>query len=357
MKLKRSTVTSQILILVLAVFVLLVMIQVAQAQNFSEMPAESLSLAQSTSNQGSFQNQSNSTINKNQRAQVLQIDMPQKSLARRLWDNTTLGYYQQFLGPTPSGSSSETYNIFQEGIDSPNSGRAPLQSFHAVNLRHQINSDWAVGATLSAVNGYTREVQNTDRDGNTFTNSPNTDFFNARAYVGLPPVRFKSGTLFTTVSIEAPTSSISKEQEMRYGWVLAQSYAFALPNAKWNAGLTGQIYRIYYRNNVQAPPFSPALGGVPTPLQTMIISGGPYVNYRMSDRWMVGSVITMDWDQRGLQASSRDFNNNLPHRGRVNLTYFPQKVKYLQSVGLFTQALLKYRNDTTAFGADFSVRF
>lgn len=347
MKIKRSSLPSQILILTMAVFVLLVMIQAARAQT-GGAPL----FAQNSANGGSFQNSAGN------QAQVLQIGMPQRSLGRRLLENTSLSYYQQFLGPTASGKSTETYNVFQEGVDDPNTGRAPLQSFHAVNLRHQINTDWAIGATLSAVNGYTDAVTNQSRvQGNTVVNKPDTQFFNARAYVSLPAVAFKPGTLFTTISYEAPTSNISKEDDMRWGWVAAQSFAFNLPDMRWSAGISGQVYRLYYKNNVKAPPFSPALGGRPTPLQTMIISGGPYVNYRFNDRWMVGSVVTMDWDQRGVQSGSRDFNNNLPHRGRVNLTYFPQQIKYLQSVGLFSQALLKYRNDTTAFGMDFSVRF
>lgn len=344
MKTKRSSFTSQILILMMAAVVILVMINAAKAQ------APHLAQA-SSSNQGSFQNQN--------QAQVLSINMPQKSLGRRLLENTSLTYYQQFLGPTFSGSGSETYNVFQEGIDAPGTGRAPLQSFHAANLRHQINTDWAVGATLSAVNGYTDTVTNRDNEGRIKSvNNGKTDFFNARAYVSLPPLRTALGTFYTTVSYEAPTSNTSKEQEMRWGWVYAQSFAFNLPNIRWNAGLMGQVYRLYYKDNVQQARSCPA-GYVcsPTALQTMIVSGGPYINYRFNDRWMLGSVVTFDWDQRGLQSSSRDFNNNLSDRARVTLNYFPQKIKFLQSVGLFTQALLKYRSESTAVGADMSVRF
>lgn len=351
MKSKRSTASSQLLILIMAAVVLAVMIQAAQAQTTSTTSASTPTLAQATSNQGNFQN---STSNQ---AQVIQISMPQKSLGRRLLENTTLSYYQQFLGPTAAGDSTETYNIFQEGIDDPGTGRAPLQSFHAVNLRHQLNTDWAIGATLSAVNGYTDEVENKGRNGGTVTNTPDSQFFNARAYVSLPPLRLKPGTLFTTLSYEAPTSTISRNDNMRYGWVASQSFAFNLPDLRWTAGVTGQIYRIYYESNTPTPKCSPGFVCNPVALQTMIISGGPYVNYRFNDRWMLGSIVTLDWDQRGVQSGSREFNNNLPHRGRVNLTYFPQQVKYLQSVGVFSQALLKFRPETTAFGADFSVRF
>lgn len=341
MKTKRSSLSSNILILVMAAFVILVMINAAQAQS-----SDRSGLVAQTNSQNQYL--------QNNPGQVLKLKMPQKSLARELWDNTSLSYYQQFLGPTASGKASETYNVFQEGIDSPNSGRAPLQSFHAVNLRHQINFDWAVGATLSASNGYTDEVENKDKDGFTSTNRPKTEFFNARAYVSLPSFNLPGATLFTTFSYEAPTSSTSKDLDMTYGLVLSQSLAFNIPDVRWTAGLTGQIYRMYYKNNVKAPLFQ---GGTPAAMQTMIVSTGPYVNYRFNDRWMLGSVLTFDWDQRGVQSGSREFNNNLPHRGRVNLTYFPQSIKYLQSVGLFTQTLLKLRSDATAIGADFAVRF
>jgi hypothetical protein len=309
-----------------------------------------IKLAQSI-NQSSLQGQITT------QSQNVQVTIPKKTLGKRILENTSLTYYQQFLGPTASGSTSETYNVFQEGIDSPGSGRAPLQSFHAFNLRHQINSDWAIGSTFSAVNGYTSEVENRDRNGGKFNNAPDAIFFNARAYLSLPSIKLSAGTLFTTLSYEHPTSNISKDDEMRYGLVAAQSFALNLPSLKWNAGLTGQIYRIYYKNNIKAPPFPESLGGRPTPLQTMIVSGGPYANYRFNDFWMLGSVVTFDWDQRGEQTSTMKFNNNLSNRARLNLTYFPQKIKYLQSVGLFTQALLDFSPETTAIGADMAVRF
>jgi hypothetical protein len=342
MKINRSNFSTQILILAMAAVVLLVMVQAANAQT-----ADSPLIAQAAS-----RNQSVDTAPG--KARVLKIKMPRKSLGERLLDNTSLGYYQQFLGPTFDGETASTYNVFQEGLDTPGSGKAPLQSFHALNLRHQISTDWAVGATFSAVNGYTDEVVNRDRNNFNFVNSGQVDFFNARAYISLPAWKNALGTLFTTLSYEHPTSELSKADNMKWGWVAAQSFAFDLPSLKWNAGLQGQVYRLYYETNVKPPPF---LGGSPTPLQTMIISGGPYVNYRFNDNWMLGSILTFDWDQRGLQSGSRDFNNNLSDRGRMTLSYFPTALPYLQSVGLFTQALLKFRPETTAVGADLAVRF
>jgi len=296
-------------------------------------------LAQSN-NRGNFQNQVPSS-------QIIKKDLEEKSFGERILQDTSLSYYQQFLGPTLSGNSNETYNVFQEGIDSPGSGRAPLQSFHAFNLRHQINNDWAMGVTLSAVNGYTKEVENKDRSGFTFSNNGNSSFFNARAYVSLPTFKTSLGKFNTTLSYEHPTSVISKQDQMLWGWVVAESFSFNLPDPQWSLGFMGQVYRMYYESNVKGT----------IQLQTLIVSGGPFASYRFNDFWAINSAVTFDWDQRGIQSSTTQFNNNLSDRARFTLNYFPQKIKYLQSVGLFTQALLKYRPETTAVGADFSIKF
>ncbi|MGE3608070.1 MAG: hypothetical protein AB7I27_00685 [Bacteriovoracaceae bacterium] len=310
----RKQLTPNLLIMVLTALILILITQLSQAQ---------------------VQMQPNG-----QQGQILQIQMPQKSLGKRILQNTSLNYYQQFLGPTATGPTNETYNVFQ-------SGRAPLQSFHSANLRHQINNDWAIGATLAATNGYTKEVRTSDG----YVNKPDTSWYNSRAYVSLPALQTKPVTLFTTASYEFATSNISKEDEMRYGLVLNNSLAFNVPSYKWAMGIMTQVYRMYYKNNVMYKP-----GYYPVQNQTLIISGGPYLNYRFSDKWLATSLLTFDWDQRGTQTGSRDFNNNLPDRGRVGITYFPN-IKYLSSVGLFSQALLKFRPSTTAFGAELALRF
>ena len=347
MKVKQN-VSSQLLILALAALVIVLMIQMAQAQDMNSNNGGAASIAQATQTQG----QSGTG-----QGQYLQMKMPKKSLGSRILENTTLSYYQQFLGPTLSGPSSETYNVFQEGVNDPGTGRAPLQSFHAVNLRYQINSDWAVGASLAAVNGYTPAVESKSKYGPLpHTNRPDDEFFNARAYVVLPSWNTRPANFFTTVAYEAPTSVISRNDGMTGGLVLIENMAFNLPNRKWSVGVLGQYWRAYFRHdrNVK-PPQGP--GYLPTQLQTVIISGGPYANYRWNDNWMTTSSIILDWDQRGVQTDSREFNNNLPHRGRLGMTYFPTKLKYLSSVGVFAQALLKFRPDTTAVGADFLLRF
>ena len=71
----------------------------------------------------------------------------------------------------------------------------------------------------------------------------------------------------------------------------------------------------------------------------------------------MNSLLALDWDQLGNQAGTNSYNNNLPHRGRVGVTYFPSKLKQISSVGLFTQALVKYTTNTHAVGAEFALKF
>lgn len=284
--------------------------------------------------------------------ETISTDMSPGISAKKFFKNTNLGYYQQFLGPTLGGPSGQTYNVYQEGLDTPRSGRAPMQSFHTLSLRYKISELWGVGASVAAVNGYSDPVQN--RKG--VVNNGDTTFFNTRVSAFLPNISGKFGTFYTTLSYELPTSEIAKENEQRYGWVIGETLSFNLPSLKWTAGISGQVYRMVYENSQRVAVFANGERSQPTQLQTMIVSVSPYLNYRFNDRYQLGSTVVMDWDQRGFQEGSSEFNNNLPHRARVTATYFPT-MKYFSSVGVFTQALVKYRPDTTAVGAELALNF
>lgn len=284
--------------------------------------------------------------------ETISTDMSSGSGARKILRDFNLGYYQQFLGPTLAGPSSETYNVYQEGMDTPRSGRAPLQSFHTLSLRYRMSELWAVGASIAATNGYSKEVQN--RQG--VVNNGDTTFYNSRVSLFIPNLTSRIGTFFTTLSAELPTSEIAKENEQRGGWVVSETLSFALPSYKWSAGISGQVYRTYYENSQRVATLPNGERSMPQQLQTMIITVSPYVNYRFNDKYQLGSTVVMDWDQRGYQENSGEFNNNLPHRARLTGTYFPT-VKYLSSVGLFTQALVKFRPGTTAVGGELALNF
>ncbi len=323
MKLKKLNISSQLLILLLAALVMGFMLQMAHAQNqpFAQ-------------------------------GQVLQTQMPQQSLGRTLMQNTSLNYYTQFLGPTVGGPGGQSYNVYQEG-------NTPYQSFHAANLRYQFNPDWAMGVSLAAVNAYGETV--TSQQNGSKSTMLRDEFFNARAFIAVPSYKSDLGTLFTTMSYEAPTSVVARQDEMRFGLVLSQSYAFKLPSIKWTAGVAWQYYRAFYKENVvgartvngQFGPFTLASYA----RQTTIFNMGPYAAYRFSDRWGATSSVTFDWDQRGKQTGTGSWNNNIPDRARVGISYYPTKIKQIQNIGLFTQGLIKYTTSSQAIGAELAASF
>lgn len=322
MKLKKLNVSSQLLILLLAALVMGLMLQVAQAQQL------------------------------NYQTPVLQTQMPQASLGRRLMQNTSLNYYTQFLGPTVGGPGGQSYNVFQEG-------NTPYQSFHAANIRYQFNPDWALGVSLAAVNAYGETV--TSQQNGSRSKMLRDEFFNSRAFVAVPSLKTDVGTLFTTFSFEAPTSVVARKDDMRYGLVLSQSFAFKLPSVKWTSGVAWQYYRAYYKQNVVPPTTVQGQFGPYTlpsyARQTTIINMGPYVAYRFNDRWGASSSMTFDWDQRGNQTGGGSFNNNLPDRARVGVSYYPTKIKQIQNIGVFTQGLIKYTTASQAIGAEMAASF
>lgn len=347
---------------ILTLFGGLVLLSSAQAQMASRTPNWEDSMKRSFNKMGlghtktgalvaqaaNRQSQTNAPSNV-ARGNSLQMKMPQKSGIAKMLENFSLSYYHQFLGPTISGPSGQTYNVYQEGINQQGTGQAPIQSFQSMNLRYQFNPDWAIGATLALSNAYTDDVVTTSGS----TNRAQTEFFNARAYVSLPSLRTPIGTFFTTVAFEAPTSNISKEDDMTYGYFISESFALNLPNSSWMAGINGSYYRLHYKNDVKIIP-----GQTPIQLQTAIINVGPYLNYRINDSFQVGSTVVFDWDQKGVQTSSREFGSNLSDRARITGTYFPNgKIPYVTNIGVFAQSLLKYSSETTALGAEFALRF
>ncbi|MBY0516306.1 MAG: hypothetical protein K2P81_05325 [Bacteriovoracaceae bacterium] len=271
-----------------------------------------------------------------------QTRVEDSALWRKFTDQFSLSYYVSMMGPTLNGPMNQTYNVFLDG-------RSPIQLFHGINLRWQFDPKWAVGFTAAGVQHITKSV--TDKG---VVNNNNSSMFNSRAYLATPPVELGPvATMFNTFAIEFPTTPGSVENEMKYGLVLSQSLTFKLPPSPLTAGWLTQLIRYKYRRATLPPPF---IGGLPTPLQTTLITTGPYFNYQLAPQWQIASLLSFDWDQRGSQTDTLRFNNNLHDRVRLAINYFFQ-TKPFTHVGLYTQALTNYSQATTIIGLDFSLKF
>jgi hypothetical protein len=264
-----------------------------------------------------------------------------------LWNKFTqqfsLSYYLSMMGPTLNGPTNQTYNVFLDG-------KAPIQLFHGINLRWQFDPKWAVGFTTAGVQHITQTVTND----NGIVNNNDSSMFNSRFYLATPGVKLGSvASMFNTFAIELASTPGSVENEMKYGLVLSQSLTFKLPPSPLTAGWLTQIIRYKYHRATLPPPF---IGGLPTPLQTTLITTGPYFNYQLAQQWQIATLLSFDWDQRGSQTDTLKFNNNLQDRVRLAINYFFQ-TKPFTHVGFYTQALTNYSQATTIIGLDFSLKF
>jgi hypothetical protein len=297
----------------LATFILLMAILVLGAMN-------------ETSAQTQAQNQNN------------QIQAPNTNPFKTFAQNFKLNYYLQVLGPSPALPADQTYNVFVES-------KSPLQTFHALSIVYKLPKDFALSASFAGIQHFSSSV---DTPNGKVEND--SLMFNPRLNLMLPAMKTNPINFYHTLSYEFAANNLSRDANMKRGYVFSQNMAFNLPyTSKFMAGFLTQAIRYEYEENTQVQ----CNGCTPVSLQTVIVSTGPYVNYRLSDKWLATSLLTFDWDQRGDQTGTTNFNNNLPNRWRLGVKYFPAS-SWVTHIGLFTQGLLKASDETTVLGGDFS---
>jgi hypothetical protein len=265
-----------------------------------------------------------------------------KSFWKKLAREISLGYYFSLMGPSPALPADQTYNVFLED-------KGPQQTFHSLNLRWQFAAQWAMGITLSGVHHHTSPVK-TEQG---FINDNNRTMFDSRVYLAVPSIDIGFAYVFNNFALEVPTTPISRDNEMKFGMVLSQTISVRNMPKKFSTGWLTQLIRYEYKRSTLPPPF---VGGLSTPLQTTLLTTGPYLNYQLAEQWQIASILSFDWDQRGNQTDTLEFNNNLPDRFRLALNYF-FKTKPFTHVGIYTQTNTKPRDDNTIVGLDFSLLF
>jgi len=289
-----------------------------------------------------------------------QIFAPGVRNIRDIGQDLHFTYYMSFLGPSPGLGWGETYNVFRDSF-----GNSPYQMLHVGNLSYALNPRWTIGMTLAGVNDISKKVQNGTRTdfGPTASPADNTEvpnytrnereWFNARIYIITPNANFDFGYLTTNFAFELPTSEDAKDDKLKYGVVLTNNLGLYSPNPKWSYGFTSQI--IYYLYD--DPEFLPFQGAtIPVRYQTMLVTVGPYVNYSLSDSYQIASKIAVDWDKQGNQKIA-EFNNNLPHWGRLALNRLFRDSALMQ-VGVYSQFMLEEASaKRTVFGFDLTARF
>lgn len=263
-----------------------------------------------------------------------------KSFWKKLGREVSLSYYVALMGPSPGLEFDQTYNVFVEG-------NSPHQTFHSVNLRWQFHEKWAVGLTLAGIHHHTSPVKT--KQG--FVNDNTRELFNSRVYLATPGLDLGFAKMFNNFAVELPTTVGSRANGLDYGLVLSQTVVLKLPPSRMTVGWLTQLIRYEYEQSTLPSRFAGFSG---TPQQTTLLTTGPFLNFQLAEQWQIASLLSFDWDQRGNQTDTLEFNNNLPDRARLAINYFFKTAPFTH-VGLYTQTITKPALYNTILGLDFSM--
>ncbi len=257
-----------------------------------------------------------------------------------LLKNSEASLYTSVAGPSLGGGNMGTsYNPFA-------GDRWPVQMYSALYLGYRLDSNWTLGAELS---GVWNATTTTSRFGNEI--QPSLSIFN-------PAIQLKRGNLvnigwfdlFQTVQVFLPATEFSRiQQTMLISATLEHTYTFHPIDRRWLFGFNTRVQPTIYRQPV---PQSPSEAW----RQTFFVSGGHFLNYRLSQYFELLTETTFDAAHWGGSQGYLSFAPANDDRWRATMRWTPG-IPLLANAGVFIQGLIfKPSLDATIVGADVTLR-
>lgn len=252
--------------------------------------------------------------------------------------NFTFNYSVKYLGPSLSGDHQEgaTYNRFKTG-QSVYTGEeldyvASHQTYQAFKLGYRLPNQMALSYSVTYQDDVKKGIRFNDGAGE---REYGRSYNNHRAALFVPNI--VNNNLFymgTSVYYELPTTEASRDIDMQYGFGIQPSLGFYSNVPGLGYGIGASFERDVYPDNEYAN--KPTLTAwckqnldicivpklKPEKRQAVRVSVSPYMNYSLTDKLMLKSQLTFDWDQVGDQAHTTRFNANLDDIYSLGLTYF-----------------------------------
>lgn len=264
-------------------------------------------------------------------------ERPENKLKKAM-SNFTFNYYAKYLGPSLSNDlkNGATFNRFETG--QTNTTRKDLdfrgseqiyQSFK-LGLRLPNNMILSYGVTfqdnLNSNVEYT--YTNWDNSQSVYKRVKGRSQNNHRASLWIPGIY--SNNLFyigASVYYERPTTDASQEADMRYGAGIQPSVGFfsSVPGLFYGFGVS--LERDFYDEYHRMPDWCKEPGytceGVYPIVNRQVFraSVSPYLNYYLSDKVLLKTSLSFDWDQMGNQLGTTKLNNNMDDVASAALSY------------------------------------
>lgn len=276
-------------------------------------------------------------------------------------ENIYFTYGMTFLGPSLGAAhqSGGTYNRFKTGQDYKGDNtdyKASHQVYHGLSTGYKLNNNTRLSFSHTFQDDINHNIEYDiyNKDGSVWkTDKRPQGVSNNNQRINLFRSNIINNKYFYLGSnffYEMPTTDASKAQEMRYGIGVEPSIGFYNKTPGLYTGINFSIQRNVYKEQEFDADWCKPNCIYPERYQTLLASVSPYASYYISDKMILRGSLTFDWDQKGDQVGTNEFNHNMDNVAELgsryyfdnNLNFGPALQFALNDIGLDKSAMLFY---------------
>lgn len=250
------------------------------------------------------------------------------------------GYSLSLMGPRLEGASNETYNIYLPDVSS-------IQLYHSFRLGYQVSDALQIGVNENIVHNLADGIRSPS--GSVYNHS--FEWYDPNIYFNLPKlIQIPGWFVFTSASFSLPIGEASQNEAKITSIIVQQSWTKSSLETPWSYGLN-----LYFNPQFYNDPLPSGF----VDRQTLSLSFGPKLGYRVSPTFALSSSVNFDVEHRAPdKKGALHLGEGLPDYFKIGATVFPQIYPLLLSFGGYFQSLIwNPAADTSIVGANFSIGF
>jgi len=237
------------------------------------------------------------------------IEVKTNSIKKAL-SNFNFNYFTKYSGAALGGNYSQgaTFNRFDGGVQDGQDFDATgsYQLYQSFRLGYRFSNNWNLAYGVTFQENLSSDVEYKNIYGNTNTRSNGKSYNNHRVSLFVPGILNTSiGVMSTSYFYEMPNQG-SRNSGMKYGLGFQPTFRFYSNVPTISFGINSSFERYFYDDSA----FNP---------QGVMLSLGPYLNYRINDRFTLKNGLNFDWDQKGDQVGTTTLGRNMHNVGLVGV--------------------------------------
>ena len=268
----------------------------------------------------------------------------------------SFSYGVQYLGPSLSKDYQQgaTYNRFNTGQDfkgDDTDATGSNQVYHSFSLGYKIAPAWKLSHSYTFQDELNKNIEYKiyNSDGSVWgknSREKGLSFNNQR--INLFGNNIYGNNYFFLMSnffYELPTTKTSIDSEMEYGLGIQPVMIVYSSIPYVYHGVKASLQRDYYKRAEYTYKCGSSICS--TKYQTLKLGLTGYLGYNISDKLSLHSETSFDWDQKGDQVWTNDFNHNMDDILDVGLKY--SVTRNMNLAGKLQYSLSRLNSESSAF--------